>query len=200
ILHERSLRDKLSQIADELGLEFLPDGDDALMSQLAGFHLFSQGRRRRMRNLMLGEANGLEVAIFDYRYETTGSGKHSKTHKLSVICFTAQELDLPKFALRPEGLFHKIGSALGFQDIDFDSHPKFSSAYLLQGANESAIRELFNDEVLEFFDSSRKLCVEGHGDHLCFYRRGRRIAPEHVKDFMAEGFVIYKLFRGDESE
>jgi hypothetical protein len=46
---------------------------------------------------------------------------------------------MPHFALRPEKAWHKIGSWFGHQDIDFDSHPRFSSTYLLRGGDESAI-------------------------------------------------------------
>ena len=62
--------------------------------------------------------------MFACRY-VTGGGKHTRVIRQTVIYFRSPQLHLPEFALRPENLFHKMGAAFGYQDIDFDSHRKF---------------------------------------------------------------------------
>ena len=62
--------------------------------------------------------------------------------------------------MRPEGMFDKIGSALGFQDIDFESHELFSRSFVLQGSNEEAIRQYFDQSVLDFFAAKPGISVE----------------------------------------
>ncbi|MEC9473853.1 MAG: hypothetical protein VX584_04130, partial [Actinomycetota bacterium] len=64
----------------------------------------------------------------------------------------AEDLQLPTFVIRPENLFHKIGSTFGYQDIDFDAHPTFSKRYLLRGPDEEAIRNTFTDEFLSSYE------------------------------------------------
>ena len=183
------------QVAQDLGLPFFPLGDDLLLDRLGNFHLFSQGRGKKIVNMLHGETDDVELAIFDYRY-TTGGGKNSQTHRQSVIYFRSQALNLPKFAVRPEGLFHKISGAFGYQDIDFETHPQFSKGYLLRGDDEAGVRQLFNDELLTFFQSHQKMSVEGGGDQLVFYRQRSRIKPDEVQRFMEEGFGVFTLFRG----
>ncbi len=65
--------------------------------------------------MLHGGSEQLEVGICGYQY-TIGGGAHSDTVPESVIYFRSPELNLPQFARRPENLFHKRGSALGYQD------------------------------------------------------------------------------------
>ena len=98
---------------------------------------------------------------------------------------------LPAFQLRPEHLFHKIGAALGFDDIDFDDHPQFSKAYLLRSPQEQAVRDLFNNDVLDFFGTiDKKVCVEADGEWLVMYRQSRRVKADQLAAFLEESFEI----------
>jgi len=190
---EKKRTGQFALISAELKLNFFPKGSTSLFERLKPFHLFSKGRSRKIKNLMEGEANKVELAIFDYQY-TTGGGKNSHTYRQSVLCFRSPKLYLPDFNLRPEGVFHKIGGAFGYQDIDFETHPLFSKSYLLRGDNEAAIRGLFNNELLNFIESQQKISIEGSGDQLVFYRHKKRVKPEEVEKFMEEGFKVFELF------
>ena len=96
-------------------------------------------------------------------------------------------------------MFHKIGQAFGFQDIDCDSHPDFSKQYLLRGPDEPAIRALFTSEVLAAFESLHRVSVEASGDRLIFYRARKRIDPDDIQSFMEERFRVFELFRASAS-
>ena len=121
----------------------------------------------------------------------------------SVICFQSPQLNLPKFQLCPEYFFHKIGSKLGSQDIDFESHPtaaEFSKKYLLRGKDEQTIRALFTDTVLTFFAAHPdKVCVEGSDDQLIWYQPGKIIEPEDIPAFMKEGFEVFRVFTQEQN-
>jgi hypothetical protein len=132
------------------------------------------------------------VTIFDHKY-VTGGGKSSHTWNHSVVCFRFEGTELPSFSLRPENIWHKIGSWLGYQDIDFDSHPVFSSNYLLRGGDEDAIRMLFTDPVLEFYEQNPGLSTEGSGNILLFYRHSVRVGPQGIRPFMEEGLKVLSL-------
>jgi hypothetical protein len=196
-VHEQKRTGELAEVSREIGFPFFPAGDDSLLADLGHFTLFTRGRRQKIRNMMHGENSDVELAIFDYRY-TTGGGKNSHTHQQSVIYFRSPVLALPHFAVRPEHLFHKIGGAFGYQDIDFDRHPRFSAKYLLRGDDEAAVRALFTPDVLAFFEAEEKICVEGGGDQLIFYRRGVRAKPSGVHAFMEEGLKVFDVLRSPE--
>ena len=180
-------------ISAELKLNFFPKGTTSLFERLKPFHLFSKGWSRKIKNLMEGEANKVELAIFDYQYTTHG-GQHPQTHRQSLLFIHSPKLYLPDFSLRPENVFHKIGGSFGYKDIDFETHPIFSKSYLLRGENEAAIRGLFNNELLNFIQSQQKICIEGSGDQIIFYRHKSRVKPEEVESFMKEGFQVFDQF------
>ena len=123
----------MARIAGELKLVFTPEGDETVMSEHAAFHLFLQGRSKKIRNLLRGTVRDSNVSIFDYQY-TVGAGKHQHTWIQTVISFQLQGRNLPAFTMRPENVFHKLGSMMGYQDIDFEISPVFSKKYLLRGA------------------------------------------------------------------
>jgi len=194
IRHERRRAQEFERLAQEIGLTFHAKGDAALLDQLNRFHLFSQGRSKKMRNLVFGETEYGEVAVFGYQY-TTGSGKNSSTTRQNVAYFRSTGLKAPSFALRPEHVFHKIGTVMGYQDIDFDSHEHFSKKYLLRGADEAAVREAFRSEVLSFYETQSGISTEADGERLIYYRSGRRIKPSEMMTFLNEGSHILKLFQ-----
>lgn len=191
---DKKRTESLGELAEEMGLAFEKNGNHLTSEIQSQFDLFSRGRSRKASNLIYGEANGTGVWIFDYRY-TTGGGKNSKTHRQTVACIASAELQLPRFSLYREGLFSRLGSMLGMQDIDFESHPDFSKQYVLKGDNEDAVREVFQENVLSFFEQQDKhLRVEGGGDQLLVYRASRLVKPEMIKDFFAETFGVYREF------
>ena len=191
---EKARSEKLKAVADQLGLQFHLDGDIAVRNAIGQLRLFNQGHGRKTRNMLSGRTEDVDVAIFGYRYKT-GSGKHQHTHQQTVISFQSPHLSLPEFELRPEHVFHKIGQAFGYKDIDIASHPEFSKRYVLRGQNEAAIREMFTPELLEFLESQKGVSIEAPNNQLIYYRAGKRIKPENVRSFMEEGFRVYVLLK-----
>lgn len=192
---ERRRTAGLADAADGLGFEFHPNGDPVLTDRLARFHLFSQGHSARLWNVLRGRTRDLDVAVFDYRY-TVGRGKHRRTYSTTVAYFRADDLNLPAFVLRPEGFWSRLGVSLfGRQDINFDTHPAFSKAFLLRGPDEAAVRGVFGEPVLAYFEGQAGVSVEAAGGTLLFYRHAGRVDPADVRAFLTDGFAVLGLFR-----
>ena len=203
--HGKQRTAQFNLVATQMGLSFSPKGEKALMERLSPLPLFTRGHSKKMSNLLrgtsgqLGISSQVEAGIFDYRYNT-GGGQHQQSHAQSVICFHAPQLSLPAFSLRPKNFFHKIGTAFfGYQDIDFDSHPRFSKRYLLRGQDVQSIRTLFTQEALAFFETQDNLSVEGKDDQLIVYRRRalwftKRVTPTDVRLFIEDGSQVFRLF------
>lgn len=192
--HEKARREALSDASQRLVLNFSPEGDAGFLAGLGSFGMANQGRSRRLTNLMRGTHGDLEVGIFDYRY-TTGNGKHSHTHRQTALVLRGERTALPAFSLRPENLLHKVGAFFGGQDIDFESRPGFSSRYLLQAPDETAVRRLFHGPVLDFFEARPGFSVESDGSRLLVYRHNRRADPEEMREFLDGGRQILDLLR-----
>ena len=130
--------------------------------------------------------------MFDYRF-TQHSGRHSHWVYQTVVCFS-NVTPLPSFVMRPENVFHKIGSAFGYRDIDFASHAGFSGSYILRGEDEEAIRDLFKAYVLDFFARSTGVSVECNGTHMIVYEARKRRKPEDIAGYYGQCKEMHGVF------
>lgn len=169
----------LQMASERLGWRFEAKPEMAVIPNAAQRELFTWGRAQKVRNHMATARDGRLVAVFDYLY-TTGGGKNRRTWVQTVAHVHVPGLDLPAFALRPEHVFHRIGGMFGYQDIDLDADPEFSRRYLLRGADEAAIRTVFEAGVLDFYHRNPGSSTEGAGADLFFWRADKRVAPEDV--------------------
>jgi len=173
--------------ADRLGFSYDPAAVP-VYGKFSNLRLTNQGHSRKARRLLMNGSGDDEIWIFDYRY-CTGHGRHRSSHRQTVAAFPNLGTLLPEFQIRPEDIFHKIGSSLGYQDIDFDEHPEFSSRYLLRGRNEMLVRSLFTSWRIEAIMNLERFCAEGAGAELLVYRT-RRVDPGRLSKFIDEARAI----------
>jgi len=182
---ERERTEQLGQLALTMGFTFEPALDLEVLKGFGDLPVYGHGHSKKVSNVMTGQAGERDVKLFDYRY-TTGSGKNSHTWNQSVALFPRAGEGLPDLLLAPENIFHKIGAVFGYQDIDFDTSPDFSSHYLLRGPDETAIRSVFSADALTFFAAQRGWHVEIAAGNLGIYRADKRCKPEEVRSFLEE--------------
>jgi hypothetical protein len=193
---EKQRTEALAAAAQAMGFAFEPVGDLDVMKGFGDLPLYNRGHSKRVSNVMSGKAGERELKLFDYRY-TTGGGKNSHTFSQTVALFPQGAAGLPDFVLAPENILHKIGQMFGYQDIDFDSSPDFSSHYLLRGPDEMAIRSAFGAAALAYFGQERGWHVELAGGNIGIYRSGKRCKPEELAAFRDEvSAVLRALGRG----
>jgi hypothetical protein len=190
---EKERTEQLQRAAGLLGWQFVATAPMNWIPHMDQFTLFAQGHGKSITNMMYGEIDGVKAALFDYKY-TVGHGKNSVTHRQSVAYFEPRNLSLPLFSLRPEGVFHKLISALGYQDIDFGNRPEFSKQYLLRGPDEPAVRNAFSDAALGFYEMNQGISTDGGGSQLFIFRHGQRTPPLESQAFVNWGLAIKNLF------
>ncbi len=191
---EKKRTEGMQRVATQLGMNFSA-GDIGLMSTLRStgeFSLFSQGHSQRIKNVMSGTRQNIDATIFDYTY-VTGHGKNRHTHQQTVLAMKLDKGFFPKFSLKPESIFHKVGTIFGYQDIDFENHPAFSSKYLLRGVDENSIRSLFTGTVIAFYESEPGFCTEGEMNQVLFYKHGVRVKPENIRPFLDKGLRLLAI-------
>jgi hypothetical protein len=193
--HEARRAEELKRRGRLEGLTYEEKSPDLLEAGFTGLHLFKQGRGKRARNVLRGSVGGADGIVFDYHY-TTGGGQSSSHHQQTVAVFALAEASPPEFELRPEHVFHKLGSAFGYQDLDFESHPEFSKAYVLRGPDESDLRRHFAAPLLRFFEKHRGWSVECGGGWLVAYRHRKRVRPGELRRFLRECGEIRKTAAG----
>jgi hypothetical protein len=191
---EKRRTEQLGQLADAMGFDFEAVADGSLVAAMDGLPLFGKGHSKKARNVLYKRVRGSDVVFLDYQY-TIGSGKNRRTVKQTAAVFSQHaRSDLPSFEMRPEGFFHKIGTYFGYQDIDFETHEKFSRDYLLRGPDEAAIRAAFTPHVLDFFESEHvRWCVEAGSNRIAIYR-DRRLSPSETQQFLSDATRVFLVF------
>jgi len=183
--------------AQQLGMEFRPADLKAETKHLARRFAFgNRGRRPRASNVMVGQASGLKVHIFDFKY-TRSHGSSTSYVYSSVVVFIDQHLGLPQFSLRPEYWTDRVWGPTSRKDIDFEDSPEFSRAFHLEGEDEAAIRSVFTPALRKTLVEEYGLFVEVIPDALLFARLGKRSKPDDLDDLLREAMALRKRLEGE---
>ena len=182
---ERERTEALRRVAETAGLAFEPEADLAAVRSLGDVQLFARGHSRRVTNLMTGRAGGEQIAVFDYRF-TIGSGKSQHTTVQTVVVLPAVKRGLPDLQMAPENPVSRLAEAFGYQDIDIESSPEFSSRYILRGADEEAIRAALYPRATSYFAEHEGWTVEVQSGTVAIYRADRRAKPDDMQTFIAD--------------
>jgi hypothetical protein len=68
-------------------------------------------------------------------------------------------------------------------------------AYLLRGQAEFAIRGTFGAQLLDYFEGTEGLAVEGSADRLLFYRQNKCAEPHEIHAMLADALQVLERFR-----
>lgn len=181
---------KLQAAARQIGLEYDAGDEGLLQGSLASLPICQIGYGRQVANVLWGRAGELDLLLFDLTF-TVGTEDNQRRCTQTIVAVRQPGLELPGFLLRPKHLFDTIGEALGDPAIAFPSHPCFAHRYHLEAPDEPAATALFRPTALGFFENvlrpetaaahqlsprvARAWCLEGGGEWLLLYRRGRRL-------------------------
>ena len=193
IVLERKRTEAIKQLAATMGFDYREHPQTYLPDTIWQFDLFNKGRNRRLKHLIQGTQEEAIVSVSDYQY-TTGTQKNRTTHNQTVVFIESDRLNLPNFLLIPENIFHKVGNVFGYKDIDFESHPEFSSQYLLQGTDEESISSLLHDGIMDIYQRHPGTSTEGLDTLLIYYRKGQRFKPDQWQNLLNEAIEAYEQF------
>lgn len=114
---------------------------------------------------------------------------------MTVIAFQSPQLQLPYFALYPESYFSFLGELVGWNDIDFVSHPNFSKRYKLSSEDEMQVRHIFHPQLLTSFENMSDGSVDGGGNYIFVYTPKLTIEVESLNTYLNNATNVYGLFR-----
>jgi len=166
---------------------------DKILHNMTDFS-FSYRSSKTVKRAIKGTKNEIDFYFFDLQYQV-GSGSRSSIAEMTIF-LTDLEKSIPQFIMKPEGMFSKLSEAFAeLKDINFESHPKFSSMFLLKGKGESQIRDIFKSDVLTYFEGKKGIYVESKHKTIVVYKDGKKIPLEEIDDFINSGIEITELFK-----
>ena len=100
---------------------------------------------------------------------------------------------LPAFTLDREGLLERLYVLAAYKDIDIKNHADFSKRFYLRGENENAIRSLFNDELVRFFESNAYYHIESSKSGVLIFSKERVASIKEIKALLDFGIRLNKI-------
>jgi hypothetical protein len=192
-------RGAMGELAGRLGLQFSAERDYQMAKRYAFLDKLRQGSNRYAYNIISGDYQEHEVAVFDYHYEThsTDSKGNRQTHHHHFSFFILSlGKSFPELTIAKEGFFSKIAQAVGFDDIDFESH-EFSRKFTVRSKDKKFAYDFCNAQMIDYllghpninievdqnslalgFDSCLK--VEEIDSHLSQLLKIRSLMPNYV--------------------
>ena len=155
-------RSDLGMLAERLGMHFHPERNYQMAKQFAFLDKLDQGSNRYAYNVIEGEYEDRRVQVFDYHYEThsTDSKGHRQTHHHHFSFFILQlEKPFPELTIAKEGFFSKIAQAVGFDDIDFESH-EFSRRFVVRSKDKKFAYDFCNARMIDYLLGVENIEIE----------------------------------------
>lgn len=182
-LQAKKRREAFQAIAAELGFSFSPAKDRQLARQLHFLSDMDDGSNRYCMNVLSGQVEGQHMRIFDYHYETysrDSKGRRTTHHHWFSIFTLALPKNFPELVIKREGIFTKLGQALGFDDIDFES-VEFSKRYNVKSKDKKFAYDFCNAQMITYLLQQEDLILEVEGSTFAMTFKGKlaidRIRP-----------------------
>jgi len=181
-LQAKKRREAMGVLATRLGLRFDPGKSRDMASRFTFLNKLRQGSNRYTFNILSGNYRDHDVTAFDYHYEThsTDSKGRRQTHHHYFSFFI---LRLPasfgELTIGPEGFFSKIAQAVGYDDIDFESH-EFSRKFCVRSRDKKFAYDVCNARMIEYLLANPDLMIEIELDSLAVAFK-RRLSPEQIE-------------------
>lgn len=155
-------RTDMSMLADRLGLHFYPERNYEMAKQFAFLDKLDQGSNRYAYNIIEGEYQEQHVKVFDYHYETHSrdSKGHRQTHHHHFSFFILRlEKSFPELTIAREGFLSKIAQAVGYDDIDFESH-EFSRRFVVRSKDKKFAYDFCNAQMIDYLLNVQDIEIE----------------------------------------
>lgn len=170
-------RQAMMALAAHLGLRFDPSKRRDVARRYEFIDRMRAGRDRYAFNILSGNYQGHDVILFDYHYKT-GSGKDTHHHYLSFFILRLP-MSASELTIGPEGFFSKVAQAVGYDDIDFESH-EFSRKFCVRSKDKKFAYDVCNAQMIEYLLANPDLLIEIEFDSLAI-AFNRRIKIEQIE-------------------
>ena len=155
-------REAMALLAQRLGLHFHPDKDRHLADRYDFLNRLRQGSNRYAYNIISGRYRGHGVRVFDYHYEThsTDSKGNRQTHHHHFSFFILElSKTFPELTIAKEGFLSKIAQAVGYDDIDFESH-EFSRRFTVRSKDKKFAYDFCNAQMIDYLLGHPDISIE----------------------------------------
>ncbi len=157
------------------------------ITQLPKFGYFKTKQINKVTNILSNE----NCALFDVQF-SEGELIAKQVIKATMLHINLDK-DIAEFTLDREGIFEYIYHFAGFRDIAIDNHQDFTKRFYLSGKDEIAIKKLFTDELVLFFESNKYYHIESNKNGLLIIGNERLASVKEIKAMANYGLQLQKV-------
>ena len=154
-----------------------------------------QGCHRAVRNIVHGESDGNQIAIFDFHYQKKHSRRLADAGSYTITHVVTDGLSLPTCKLRPRQLLDPLRSLLGAKDIRLEGNIEFNKQFCLRGDDEDMVTAWLQGALADFFLNQDDICFESSGDRFVIYHPERRCRADELRLVMERGLGVLAQLR-----
>lgn len=171
----------LEEIAENYNLKYQAERTK-FVDFITNFLFFKTRQIDYIFNQIISETNS---KLFDISFH---EGEFiAKEDIKTTMLYINLEKQIPEFRLDKEGFLEKIYAFAGFRDIPFEEHEDFSRRFYLLGEDEKGIKQLFDADLIRFFESNPYYHVESNGNALLIFSKERLASVKETKELIDFG-------------
>ncbi len=181
-LQAKKRREAMGVLAMRLGLRFDPSKNRDIARRFQFLDKLRQGSNRYAFNSLAGHYQNHDISAFDYHYETHSTdskGRRQTHHHYFSFFVLGMPASFPELTIGPEGFFSKIAQAVGYDDIDFESH-EFSRRFCVRAKDKKFAYDVCNARMIEYLLANPDLMIEIELDSLAVAFK-RRLSPDQIE-------------------
>ena len=185
---------QMAAVAEAMNFAFMAHLLTAWLRRIAPFQLLALGRDQKASNALFGRVGDCEAIYFEYQY-TTGSGKSSQTHKLSVVILPDGAAGSPNFQLTPRSFFDKFTGLFAAKGIELEDANEFNRRYKLVGRDEERLRKTFHPDLVDYLGRDGRWHIEVLNGQLLLHRQ-TQLKPDKCPGMVTDALEVRDLLRG----
>ena len=165
---------------------------------LKKFHFFEIRPIERKINCLNGIFEDKDVSweIADITFNE-GKAFTAETFNTTAMVLKLNR-NLPLFTLEKERsyekLFDRVIAFTGYRDIGFEMYANFSKKFVVMGSDEDALRVLFTEDVIRFFEDHQISHIESNGEALLVFNKLKLARTDETIEFIDYGEELASLF------
>lgn len=182
---EKKRREAFRSWAAEHGWSYSHAKDRSIYHRFDFLDKLNQGSNRYAAHVVQGDWKGRASIGFSFHWETYSTdskGNRTTHHHWVGVVATQIQGHHPELKISPESFLHRIGHAMGMQDIDFESIT-FSKKFQVQSMDKKFAYDFCNTGMMEYLLEHPKTALELQGSWLAVFD-SHKLEPHEVEPLL----------------
>jgi len=189
-MRAQARKDEMLRAGQEMGFMQVETDDEMVKADVPLF-----GHRGRIEDAVTGTWGKFQCVLVDYGFQ------QGKTHiSQTVVIFRKTGMNLPPFEIRPAHFGDAFMRSMSSERLKFPENADFEHRYMVHSVAPDDAKAFMHPGMQEYFMgiAEPQWALEANGDEIVVYRRGKRVRPEDLREFvektgtLAEGMAAQR--------